>query len=102
MNPLILVGNRQTGKTTQLVNAVKENENGILVVASCEIRRLIIEKHKLDPEKIITHLELKISEKLKGVSLKDIYIDDVELFFREILGNNELKGLAITLEGLVE
>jgi len=96
MNPLIIIGNRQTGKTTQLINSMKSGD--ILVVYNNEMKLRVAETFNLPKKQIITHGEFIKGEELKKLEPTNIYIDDAEWLLRDYLGKHTLKCIVITLE----
>ena len=98
MNPLIIIGNRMTGKTTQLISAVKQDKNGLLVVWNMGMKQKIRAIFNLKDNKMITHSDLRNEKVLKGLKPSNLYVDDAEYFIGYNLGKHTLKGVVITLE----
>jgi hypothetical protein len=90
----IIVGGKQTGKTTRLVNAVKKH-NGILIVPTQQRARDLQVQHKLASWQVISWHEATSGNKLQGRD-NPVFLDDTFSCLQNLIKN--LKGLAIQIE----
>lgn len=75
---------RLGGKTTQLVEMFKRNPNAVLAVHSQHEAKHIIEKYRLDPDRVITYHQLRKGV-LRGRVCGLILIDNVEFFLADAI-----------------
>lgn len=93
---------RMGGKTTMLVNWVKEKPNRVLAVNSYERKRQVMDQFKLSIDQVIVSADHGHS-KLRGQGPVEIAVDEAEQLLEELLAKyfdgNEVKVFSGSMQG---
>jgi len=79
----IIYGDRGSGKTTKLIQRIKEF-GGVLVVFSNDMKKNLINQRILAEDQVLSFSEVR---KMQGLGTKKYYIDGIEFLFEELFGS---------------
>lgn len=91
---LIIIAPRQSGKTTQMIDAMKKDELSVLLVSDNKAKMSTIQDFKLPVNKVLTWDEL--TSETYGRGVRNVYIDNVDILLRRLLGQFEIKAISMT------
>lgn len=86
---------RGKGKTTEIIKEVLKND-GILIVRDAIIKRGVVGNYPSLKGQVFSCYDVK-KRGLYGIR-KPVYIDDADYLLQEFIGENEIKGITITME----
>lgn len=92
----VIVGSRQSGKTTQLIEMMKKNPESIMLVHSAkEIERLGSQHHLPFHRFLSVGEKRKLTETFKESGAKFLVVDNLDIILPDLLG---IAGSSITVE----
>lgn len=80
-----VVGDRASGKTTALVTAHKVTPESVLIVADQATKDMLVKRENLNEREVFTVNQVK-SRGLPGLHPKVVYVDNVDILLRALLG----------------
>lgn len=83
-----IVMGRRAGKTTRMIEALKEHKSSILIVASDNERRRVVEEYKLswgDADRVLTP-QMARNEFFCRKRPAKVYVDNIDLIITQFLG----------------